>query len=159
MLETPDYPTVARVMRVLPDVHEKPADGFSWADYEDVKTGNDADGEGEGEGDDGGWGVVKTKRASLDPSVRSYSNRLQALAGPRPPRRPKPPPRRRRPPRPRRRSSGRTPRGMRRRRLRGRTPRRSGSRSRGTSVTSSARASPSSPPARALAAGAAQAEA
>ncbi|KAJ3489453.1 hypothetical protein NLJ89_g11529 [Agrocybe chaxingu] len=35
MLETPDYPTLARVMRVQPLPNEKPASGFSWADYED----------------------------------------------------------------------------------------------------------------------------
>lgn len=57
MLETPDYPTVARVMRVQPRPDERPAAGFSWADYEDVddsRTADDADGE-----DEGGW-VVKT---------------------------------------------------------------------------------------------------
>ncbi|EPT03053.1 hypothetical protein FOMPIDRAFT_1058987 [Fomitopsis schrenkii] len=60
MLETPDYPTVARVMRIRPGPDDQPAAGFSWADYEDVddsqKTADDADGE-----DDGGWGVVKGK--------------------------------------------------------------------------------------------------
>lgn len=64
MLETPDYPSVARVMRIRPGPDEQPVAGFSWADYEDVdgsqKTADDADGE-----DDGGWGVVKSKgRAS-----------------------------------------------------------------------------------------------
>jgi hypothetical protein len=58
MLETPDYPAVARVMRVQPAAGEQPAAGFSWGDYEDVKAGNEAD----GEGDDGGWGVVRSKR-------------------------------------------------------------------------------------------------
>lgn len=62
MLETPDYPTLARVMRVQPLPNEKPASGFSWGDYEDVRVadggGNDADGE------DDGWGVVKSKRSS-----------------------------------------------------------------------------------------------
>ncbi|KAH9951179.1 hypothetical protein B0H21DRAFT_719954 [Amylocystis lapponica] len=58
MLETPDYPTVARVLRVQPGPNDRPAAGFSWGDYEDVDnsrgTTDDADGE-----DDGGWGVVK----------------------------------------------------------------------------------------------------
>lgn len=60
MLETSDYPTVARVMRIAPGPDEKPAAGFSWGDYEDVDdarvTADDADGE-----DDGGWGVVKSR--------------------------------------------------------------------------------------------------
>ncbi|CCM00732.1 uncharacterized protein FIBRA_02772 [Fibroporia radiculosa] len=58
MLETPDYPTLSRVMRIQPGPNDKPAAGFSWGDYEDVDesrgTADDADGE-----DDGGWGVVK----------------------------------------------------------------------------------------------------
>ncbi|KAG6916726.1 hypothetical protein DXG01_005606 [Tephrocybe rancida] len=58
MLETPDHPTVARVMRVQPRPDEKPASGFSWGDYEDVR--NDAD----GEEDDAGWGVVKSRRST-----------------------------------------------------------------------------------------------
>jgi hypothetical protein len=57
MLETSDYPTVSRVMRVQPSADEKPADGFSWGDYEDVRPGDDADREDDG----GGWGVIKSK--------------------------------------------------------------------------------------------------
>ncbi|KAF8624206.1 hypothetical protein AX17_007194 [Amanita inopinata Kibby_2008] len=61
MLETSDYPAVSRVMRVHPLPGEKPASGFSWADYEDVHVeegaGHDADGE------DDGWGVVKSRRS------------------------------------------------------------------------------------------------
>jgi hypothetical protein len=61
MLETPDHPTVSRVMRVRPMPGEKPAGGFSWADYEDVHVdegaGHDADGE------DDGWGVVRSRRS------------------------------------------------------------------------------------------------
>ena len=58
MLEVPDQPSVARVLRVQPVPGEKPAPGFSWADYEDVQmaAAEDADGE-----DDGGWGVVKSR--------------------------------------------------------------------------------------------------
>ena len=71
MVETPDYPSVARVMRIRPGPGEQPAAGFSWADYEDVddsqKTADDADGE-----DDGGWGVVKSKgRSSTLPATTS----------------------------------------------------------------------------------------
>lgn len=59
LLETPDVPSVARVMRVKPRPDERPAQGFSWADYEDVDdpsrmTADDADGE-----DEGGW-IVKS---------------------------------------------------------------------------------------------------
>jgi len=76
MLETSDYPSVARVMRVQPRLDEKPASGFSWADYEDVHVedgagaGNDADGE------DDGWGVVKSKgrsRLERNPSTQSHT--------------------------------------------------------------------------------------
>ncbi|CAL1715348.1 unnamed protein product [Somion occarium] len=60
MLETPDVPSLARVMRVQPRPDERPAAGFSWADYEDVdesrQTADDADGE-----DESGW-VVKNSR-------------------------------------------------------------------------------------------------
>ncbi|PCH36269.1 hypothetical protein WOLCODRAFT_166799 [Wolfiporia cocos MD-104 SS10] len=63
MLETPDYPTLSRVMRIQPGPNDKPAAGFSWGDYEDVDdpraTADDADGE-----DDGGWGVVKGRSRS-----------------------------------------------------------------------------------------------
>jgi hypothetical protein len=63
MLERPDYPGLARVMRVQPRADEAPAPGFSWKDYEDVDdssyTLNDADGEGDGE-----WGIVKGKGRS-----------------------------------------------------------------------------------------------
>ena len=61
MVETPDVPGVARVMRVQPQSDEHPAAGFSWGDYEDVDearvTSDDADGE-----DEGGW-VVKGSRS------------------------------------------------------------------------------------------------
>ena len=56
MLETPDHPTLSRVMRVQPRSDEKPADGFSWGDYEDVREAG-----AEADADDEGWGVVKSK--------------------------------------------------------------------------------------------------
>lgn len=72
MLETPDYPTLARVMRVQPLPNEKPASGFSWGDYEDVRVadggGNDADGE------DDGWGVVKSKRSKIERTASASQN-------------------------------------------------------------------------------------
>jgi hypothetical protein len=58
MLEEPDQPLVARVLRVQPSPGEKPAPGFSWADYEDVQVAAAEDADGE---DDGGWGVVKSR--------------------------------------------------------------------------------------------------
>ncbi|KAF9777289.1 hypothetical protein BJ322DRAFT_1188085, partial [Thelephora terrestris] len=58
MLEEPDQPSVARVMRVQPNSGEKPAPGFTWADYEDVHAAAAEDADGE---DDGGWGVVKSR--------------------------------------------------------------------------------------------------
>lgn len=92
MLETPGYPSISRVMRVRPRPDEKPASGFSWADYEDVhageassgavaadvrgSAGDDADGEEEGDDDNDGWGVVKSRRR---PSELYSSN---ALPGP-----------------------------------------------------------------------------
>lgn len=60
MLETPDYPAISRVMRVQPAANEKPATGFSWGDYEDVRVDAGADNDADGE-DDEGWGVVKSK--------------------------------------------------------------------------------------------------
>lgn len=47
-------------MRIQPLPHEKPAEGFSWGDYEDVRA--DA-GENDADGEDDGWGVV-TRRSS-----------------------------------------------------------------------------------------------
>ena len=64
MLETPDYPTLARVIRVQPPPDEKPASGFSWGDYEDVRATTDG-GENDADGEDDGWGVVRTRRQSL----------------------------------------------------------------------------------------------
>ena len=61
MLETPDVPPIARVMRVAPRPGEQPAAGFSWGDYEDVDesrvTADDADSE-----DEGGWIVKGSNR-------------------------------------------------------------------------------------------------
>lgn len=61
MLETPDYPTVSRVMRVQPLPDEKPASGFSWGDYEDVHAGEHLGGGNEADGEDDSWGVVKSR--------------------------------------------------------------------------------------------------
>ncbi|THH28838.1 hypothetical protein EUX98_g5356 [Antrodiella citrinella] len=74
MLETPDHPTLSRVMRIQPRADERPAEGFSWGDYEDVdepRTADDADGE-----DEGGW-VTKTSKARAKPT-RTASSEQQA---------------------------------------------------------------------------------
>lgn len=63
MLETSDFPTLSRVMRVQPLPNEKPATGFSWGDYEDVRVGTDG-GENDADGEEEGWGVVSSKRSS-----------------------------------------------------------------------------------------------
>ena len=68
MLETPDHPTLARVIRVQPLPDEKPASGFSWGDYEDVRVTTDG-GENDADGEDDGWGVVRTRRQSLSYNV------------------------------------------------------------------------------------------
>ena len=82
MLEEPDQPSVARVLRVQPNPGEKPVPGFSWADYEDVQVAAAEDADGE---DDGGWGVVKSrtrnsafKLFALIPFIDVWSNRAGA---------------------------------------------------------------------------------
>jgi len=60
MLQRPEVPPLARVMRVVPRPDELPAPGFSWGDYEDVSTGNHIPNDADGE-DEGGWGIVKGK--------------------------------------------------------------------------------------------------
>ncbi|PSR76298.1 hypothetical protein PHLCEN_2v8530 [Hermanssonia centrifuga] len=77
MLETPDVPTLARVMRVQPKPDEKPAVGFSWGDYEDVDEARGTADDADGEDDEGGW-VVKSSskgrpKATSTPSHTSLS--------------------------------------------------------------------------------------
>lgn len=71
MLENPDVPPVARVMRVQPRPDEQPAAGFSWADYEDVEdsgvTADDADGE-----DEDGW-IVQSSRGRPSEFLELFS--------------------------------------------------------------------------------------
>ena len=62
MLETSDYPSISRVMRVT-SLSEEPAPGFSLGDYEDVRLTTDG-GENDADGEDDGWDVVTTKRPS-----------------------------------------------------------------------------------------------
>jgi hypothetical protein len=62
----PDAPL--RVVPVRPPPGEQPAKGFTWDDYEGVQDDEDASGE-----DDGGWGVVKSRKSQsshpLSPTV------------------------------------------------------------------------------------------
>ncbi|KAH7335563.1 hypothetical protein B0J17DRAFT_670635 [Rhizoctonia solani] len=67
MLETPQYPDVARVMRVKPTDEPQPAPGYSLADYEDGDENRVISMDDE-ETDEGGWGVVKSRSMSLDQS-------------------------------------------------------------------------------------------
>lgn len=63
MLETPSYPAISRVIRIRPGPDEKPVEGFSWGDYEDVNESDLKDSwqeSAEGSADDG-WGVVKSR--------------------------------------------------------------------------------------------------
>ncbi|KAH9479947.1 hypothetical protein JR316_0008544 [Psilocybe cubensis] len=78
MLETSDFPTLSRVMRVQPLPNEKPATGFSWGDYEDVRVGTDG-GENDADGEEEGWGVVTSKRSKRTlPSTSSQSHTQKA---------------------------------------------------------------------------------
>lgn len=81
MLEVPDQPSVARVLRVQPSPGEQPPPGFSWADYEDVQVAAAEDADGE---DDGGWGVVRSRSRNsafnvftLVPFTNVYSDRVR----------------------------------------------------------------------------------
>ncbi|KAL0955265.1 hypothetical protein HGRIS_004155 [Hohenbuehelia grisea] len=77
MVETPDYPQVARVMRVQPRGDEKPASGFSWGDYEDVAVGGNGTGT-DADGEDDGWGVVRRSgRSKTDRTPSSSAHAVQ----------------------------------------------------------------------------------
>ncbi|KAG8214961.1 hypothetical protein J3R82DRAFT_8354 [Butyriboletus roseoflavus] len=73
MLEQPDFPTLARVMRVQPPADETPVPGFSWEDYGDVVEENvlndDADQEDEGE-----WGIIKSRHHTRSSQMTMTSN-------------------------------------------------------------------------------------
>ncbi|KAG9123161.1 hypothetical protein FRC07_000161 [Ceratobasidium sp. 392] len=74
MLESPQYPDVARVMRVKPTEGEQPAAGYTWGDYEDVDENKVVSMDDE-ETDEGGWGVVTSRRPqrsrTLTPSTQA----------------------------------------------------------------------------------------
>jgi hypothetical protein len=62
MLETPDYPAVARTMRIAPE-------GAAPDDYEPSAPESTGP---EGEDDDAGWGVVKRRRGSPSAPERGH---------------------------------------------------------------------------------------
>jgi len=66
-------------MRVQPLPNEKPATGFSWGDYEDVRVVTDG-GENDADGEDDGWGVVTSKRPKR--TVPSTSSQTHAPKAP-----------------------------------------------------------------------------
>ncbi|EAU89915.1 hypothetical protein CC1G_08397 [Coprinopsis cinerea okayama7 len=76
LLDTPDVPTLSRVMRITPGPDEKPASGFSWGDYEDVRVTDG--GENDADGEDDGWGVVKSKKSRSTRQASSSSPPPQA---------------------------------------------------------------------------------
>ncbi|CAE6437611.1 unnamed protein product [Rhizoctonia solani] len=74
MLETPQYPDVARVMRVKPvdESQPAPAPGYSWGDYEDADENKVISMDDE-ETDEGGWGVVKSRKPKRSQTVTQSS--------------------------------------------------------------------------------------
>ncbi|CUA77126.1 hypothetical protein RSOLAG22IIIB_06517 [Rhizoctonia solani] len=68
MLETPQYPDVARVMRVKSADEPQPAPGYSWGDYEDADENKVISMDDE-ETDEGGWGVVKSRKPKRSQTV------------------------------------------------------------------------------------------
>ena len=48
------------IVPVRPPPGERPAKGFTWQDYEGVQVDEDASDE-----DDGGWGVVRSRRSQF----------------------------------------------------------------------------------------------
>ncbi|CAE6516206.1 unnamed protein product [Rhizoctonia solani] len=80
MLETPQYPEVARVMRVKPD-ESQPAPGYSWGDYEDGDENKVISMDDE-ETDEGGWGVVKSRKPKRSPTVTQASTQAKSTSDP-----------------------------------------------------------------------------
>lgn len=62
------------VIPIIPRPGEKPAEGFSWGDYEDVRISDDTG----GGDDDGGWGVVKSRGRTKASAASSTSQSQKA---------------------------------------------------------------------------------
>lgn len=58
----PEQPPLVRVIRVHPLPNEKPPQGFTWDDYDNVQISNRREDDADEE-DGGEWGVVENKRA------------------------------------------------------------------------------------------------
>ncbi|KZS94541.1 hypothetical protein SISNIDRAFT_453472, partial [Sistotremastrum niveocremeum HHB9708] len=83
MLETPNQPQLARVIRVKPGPDEKPIAGYSWDDYEDVANSSSrlggtlssaSYGADATTDDDEGWGVVRRNGPARRQSSHSASS-------------------------------------------------------------------------------------
>ncbi|TFK24052.1 hypothetical protein FA15DRAFT_619886 [Coprinopsis marcescibilis] len=75
LLDEPDVPTLSRVMRIKPGPDEKPASGFSWADYEDVRVTDG--GENDADGEDDGWGVVQSRKPKTSRPASASASQVQ----------------------------------------------------------------------------------
>ncbi|QRV88644.1 hypothetical protein RhiJN_16662 [Ceratobasidium sp. AG-Ba] len=73
MLEAPQYPEISRVMRVKPTGEEQPAPGYTWGDYEDVDENKVVSMDDE-ETDEGGWGVVTSRRPQRSRTLTQASS-------------------------------------------------------------------------------------
>ncbi|KZT43206.1 hypothetical protein SISSUDRAFT_1030052 [Sistotremastrum suecicum HHB10207 ss-3] len=96
MLETPNQPQLARVIRVKPGPDEKPIAGYSWDDYEDVANSSSrlggtlssaSYGADATTDDDEGWGVVRrnasetlTKKQRQNQAKREVEKEAKAAA-------------------------------------------------------------------------------
>ncbi|GAB1518518.1 hypothetical protein RhiTH_001578 [Rhizoctonia solani] len=81
MLETPQYPEVARVMRVKSEGEPQPAPGYSWGDYEDADE-NKVVSMDDDETDEGGWGVVKSRKPKRSQTVTQASSQAKSSSDP-----------------------------------------------------------------------------
>jgi len=59
--------TAPRVVPARPLPGEQPAKGFSWEDYEGVQVDEDSSGE-----EEGGWGVVRSRRSPFHSSLMIF---------------------------------------------------------------------------------------
>ncbi|EJD07574.1 uncharacterized protein FOMMEDRAFT_143921 [Fomitiporia mediterranea MF3/22] len=77
MEDEPLQPTLSRVMRITPKPGEKPAKGFSWADYEEY-AGADGGTSADGDEDDA-WEEVKSKK-KLGRSTSALTSSVDSLS-------------------------------------------------------------------------------
>ncbi|KAH8111080.1 hypothetical protein DFH11DRAFT_1729801 [Phellopilus nigrolimitatus] len=77
MEDEPLQPTLARVIRVKPTPSEKPADGFSWGDYEEYARADDGT-SADGDADDV-WEEVKSKKRNKPDRGSALSSSADSL--------------------------------------------------------------------------------